>query len=171
MHTQNALNVKRSIQGRFVSFSSRSQQHLPPVVATIPATAKKSAATSMEVAVLRRRAASPTPAASVARTTHASCATSGSAEPIGHPAAPSRMATESLDSVRSFFPIHSADTTLLADHFARLLRNHSDQSCVAYVLHGLRRGFTLGSAGQHDISVFSNNLPLAFTHSALYPSN
>ena len=166
MHTQNALNVRRSIQGRFVSFSSRSQQHLPPVVATIPATAKKSAATSMEVAVLRRRAASPTPAASVARTTHASCATSSSAEPIGHPAAPSRMATESLDSVRSFFPIHSADTTLLADHFARLLRNHSDQSCVAYVLHGLRRGFTLGSAGQHDISVFSNNLPLAFTHSA-----
>ena len=76
------------------------------------------------------------------------------------------MATESLDPVRSFFPIHSADTTLLADHFARLLRNHSDQLCVAYVLHGLRHGFTLGSAGQHDISVFSNNLPSAFTHPA-----
>ena len=133
----------------------------------MPATAKKSAATSMEVAVLRRHATSPTHAASVARTTHASCSTSSSAEPIGQPAAPSGMATESLDSVRSFFPIHSADTTLLADHFACLLRrlcNHSDQSCVAYVLDGLRRGFTLGSAGQHDISVFTNNLPSAFTH-------
>ena len=151
----------------FVSnLNSPSQQQLPPVVSPIQATAKKSAATSMEVAILRRRAASPTPAVSVASTTHASGATSSSAEPIGHPAAPSRMATESLDSVRSFFPIHSADTPLLADHFARLLRNHSDQSCVAYVIHGLRHGFPLGPAGQHDISVFSNNLPSAFTHSA-----
>ena len=78
------------------------------------------------------------------------------------------MATESLDSVRSFFPIHSADTTLLADHFARLLRNHPDQSCVAYVLHALRHGFALVSAGKHDISVFSNNLPSAFTHLGIY---
>ena len=56
----------------FVSnLNSPGQRHLPPVVAPIPATAKKSAATSMEVAILRRRAASPTPAVSVARTTHA----------------------------------------------------------------------------------------------------
>ena len=148
------------------NLNSPSQQHLPPVVPPIPAMAKKFAATSMEVAVLRRRAASPTPAASAVRTTHASGATSSSAKPIGHPTAPSRMATESLDSVRSFFPIHSADTPLLADHFARLLRNHPDQSCVAYVLHGLRHGFALRSAGQHEISVLFNNLPSAFTHSA-----
>ena len=77
----------------------------------------------------------------------------GANRPPPPPPAPSRMATESLDSVRSFFPIHSTDTPLLADHFARLLRNQPDQSCVAYVLHGLRHGFALGSAGQHDISV------------------
>ena len=148
------------------NLNSPSQQHVPQVVAPIPATATKSAATSTEVGVLHRRLASPTPAASVARTTHASGTTSSSAEPIDHPAAPSRMATESLDSVRNFFPIHSADTTLLADHFARLLRNHPDQSCVAYVLHALRHGFALVSAGKHDILVFSNNLPSAFTHPA-----
>ena len=54
-----------------------------------------------------------------------------------------------LTSVRSFFPIYSADTTLLADHFGCLLRNHPDQSCVAYVLHALDHGFALVSAGKH----------------------
>ena len=49
-----------------------------------------------------------------------------------------------------------------------MLLSHPDksQSLASNVLHGLCYGFALGFVGQPDISVFSDNLPLAFTHSA-----